>query len=79
MNYQITHVMPVVLNNLSGYDAYFCIKDLSTNFEGEIKLLLINKGKYISFTKFVDGTNGFLRFINFFRFMEGSLNKLAYN
>ncbi|XP_034936405.1 uncharacterized protein [Chelonus insularis] len=68
LNYQSSHIIPVVFHNLSGYDSHFLIKSLvSTSFEGKVELLPINKEKYIAFTKTVDS----------FRFMASSIDQLA--
>ena len=77
VNYKDVHEIPIVFHNLSGYDSHFFIKALTTSFEGKLKLFSVNKEEYIYFTKDVDNTNIKLRFINSFRFMPSSLEKLA--
>ncbi|KAJ8918650.1 hypothetical protein NQ315_013156 [Exocentrus adspersus] len=53
------------------------MKQLATGFAGPIRLLPVNKEKYISFTKIVEGTEVQLRFIDSYRFMSSSLDKLS--
>lgn len=90
LTYEVCKTCPVVFHNLSHYDAHFIIKEISTQFEGEISVIPVNDQNYISFTKtvneaFVNSTNGGkiyknrlkFRFIDSFRFMASSLDKLA--
>ena len=66
LNYKISHVVPIVFHNLSGYDSHFIIIALATTYEGRITL-----------EKHVDETKINLRFIDSFRFMPSSIEKLA--
>ena len=79
--------MPV-FHNLSGYDAHFIIKEIAAAYDGRVDILPITKEKYISFTKHVDSTKDAneknfqkkcikLRFIDSFKFLNASLDKLA--
>ena len=84
LNYKDTRYIPIVFHNLAGYDAHFIIKEVSNAFEGDINLLPITKEKYISFTKHVFNTLDRkgkkcikLRFIDSFKFLNASLDKLA--
>ncbi|WAR13728.1 hypothetical protein MAR_003833 [Mya arenaria] len=81
---------PIVFHNLSGYDSHLFIKNLGTS-EGNINCIPNNEEKYISLTKEVivdsytdkDGkekdVKHQLRFIDSFKFMSSSLDKLSGN
>ncbi|KYN28549.1 hypothetical protein ALC57_02028 [Trachymyrmex cornetzi] len=88
LNYKNSFNIPVVFRNLSGYDAHFIIKEIATAYEGQVDVLPITKEKYISFIKHVDSTKGKntnhfrkncvkLRFIDSFKFLSASIDKLA--
>ena len=94
LKYQIPEYIPILFHNLSGYEAHLLIKELGRRFnKNDIGVIAENKEKYISFNvkinvklagvKYKDGTeackNIQLRFINSFRFMASSLDKLASN
>lgn len=76
LNYKNSFIVPIVFHNFSGYDSHFMIKDLAK--VSKIRVLPINKEKYISFTTYdYSGTNIKFRFIDSFRFMASSLNSLV--
>jgi len=84
LNYKDSHYIPVIFHNLSGYDAHFIIKEITTAYEGQVDLLPITKKKYISFTKNVKSTENKdkktcikLRFMESYKFLNTSLDKLA--
>lgn len=83
IQYQDSRAIPVVFHNLSGYDSHFIIKEMSTAFEGEVTVIPVNDQKYISFIKQIDNlaidhrNDIYLKFIDSFRFMAASLDKLS--
>lgn len=81
LRYQVTRTIPIVFHNL-GYDSHFLINEISSSFDGKVSVIPINNEHYISFTKTVDdSTEDYekikFRFIDSFRFMASSLQKLA--
>ena len=86
LNYKVPKFFPVIIHNLSGYDALLFIKNLGIS-EGKVNCIPNNEEKYISFTKkiVVDTyTNKVqvtrdIRFIDSFKFMATSLDKLVSN
>ena len=83
LNYKNSLYIPIVFYNLSGYDAHFIIKEIATAYNGHV--LPITTEIYISFTKHVKDTAERtdsrkcikLRFIDSFKFLRTSLDKLA--
>lgn len=77
LNYQDSNTVPVVFHNMSAYDAHLILKDIAQAVEGRVNLLPTNKEKYISFIKDMPENAVKFRFIDSFRFMAGSLDKLS--
>ena len=69
----------MVFHNLTGYDSHLIIKEVaaSPTWEGRVSLIPENKEKYVSFTKHIKGSNINFRFIDSFRFLPTSLDKLS--
>ncbi|KAB0797146.1 hypothetical protein PPYR_08140 [Photinus pyralis] len=90
LNYKIPNFIPVVFHNLSGYDSHLFVKELGADTE-DIDVIPTSTEKYITFSKRVlvdevDLESGKkerkymkLRFIDSFRFMPTSLDKLSTN
>ena len=72
----------MIFHNLSGYDSHLFIKNLGKT-QGQIDCIPNNEEKYISFSKsFNDKNKKFKyknRFIDSFKFMSSSLDKLVNN
>ncbi|XP_066583784.1 uncharacterized protein [Prorops nasuta] len=77
LNFKNSHVIPIIFHNLSGYDSHFIFEAIANLLEGSVHLLPVHKEKYISFSKFLRHYNIHLRFIDLFKFMASSLDKLS--
>ena len=90
LRYKIPSYIPVVVHNLSGYDAHLFIRELGAH-TSEMGVIAKNKEDYISFSikvpvdSYIDN-NGEekdkpieLRFIDNFKFMSSSLDSLTKN
>ncbi|XP_022795526.1 uncharacterized protein LOC111334103 [Stylophora pistillata] len=91
LKFQRPKFTPVVFHNLANYDAHLFVRNLGVS-EGDIDCIPNNEEKYISFTKHVVVEKFFnkkenkvvevkreLRFIDSFKFMASSLDKLVGN
>ena len=90
LQYKIPSYIPVVLHNLSGYDAHMFIKELA-DCGSKMGVIAKNKEDYITFSlnvevnKYIDkdgeerGKEIELRFIDSFKFMSSSLDSLVNN
>lgn len=79
LEYNKARYIPVIFHNLSDYGSHLIIKDLYSNsiIDGDLELLAENKERYISFTKKIGKSLIQFRFLDSFRFMASSLEKLA--
>ncbi|XP_031637534.1 uncharacterized protein LOC116349972 [Contarinia nasturtii] len=87
LKFQDSHVVPVIMHNLSGYDSHLFIKELAANniIDGDVSIIPTNVEQYIAFTKVVSkSTRGLntrenikFKFIDSCRFMPASLAELA--
>lgn len=47
INFQDSHVIPIVFHNLNGCASHYIIKNRAKDFEGIVDLLPVNKGRYL--------------------------------
>ncbi|XP_050066531.1 uncharacterized protein LOC126555674, partial [Aphis gossypii] len=69
--------VPIFFHNLSGYDSHFIVTQLGFNTKS-ITVIPNTEEKLISFTKYISNTFQ-IRFVDTFRFMSTSLEKLVNN
>ncbi|XP_055839997.1 uncharacterized protein LOC129907698 [Episyrphus balteatus] len=81
LKFKMPTFFPILFHNLSGYDAHLFFK-LLREIDGEIKVIPLNKEKYISFSKkiAIDEKRSIeLRFLDSYRFLGDSIDSLARN
>ncbi|XP_065223826.1 uncharacterized protein LOC135847991 [Planococcus citri] len=89
INLKRSNFVPVILHNLSNYDAHFIIPEIGCD-KSKVDLIANTKEKYISFTKYIgidciDSQGGVkkesikLRFLDSYRFLPASLDSLVKN
>ncbi|XP_030760007.1 uncharacterized protein LOC115885288 [Sitophilus oryzae] len=91
LNFKVPNFIPVFFHNMSNFDSHLFIKELAVE-EERLDVIPQNKERYISFTKYImvgDDDDGQekrqqkiflkLRFLDSFRFMASSLDKLSQN
>ena len=79
LEYQIANFIPIFFHNLSAYDSHLFVRELSS-VKGDINIIPLNKELYVSISKKIlinDNDTIELRFLDSFRFMPSSLEKLA--
>lgn len=76
IQYRLPNYIPVILHNLSCYDAHFIVPQLGRD-DGKIDVLATTSENYISFSKKVGKLK--LRFIDSYRFIPSSLANLTKN
>lgn len=74
INYKLPKFIPVVLHNLSRYDAHFIVPELARD-KNRIDVLATSNENFISFSKRVGKMK--LRFIDSYRFLPVSILKLT--
>lgn len=76
INYKLPNFIPVIMHNLSRYDAHFIVPELGRD-NGNIEVLATTNENFISFSKKVGKMK--LRFLDSYRFIPGSLSELTEN
>lgn len=79
LQYKTPKFIPIFFHNLAGYDCHLFIKELG-KLRGNIKIIPKTKENYVSFTKFIPVSDGEfiqIRFVDSFKFLGASLEKLS--
>lgn len=75
LNFRKKRTCPCIFHNMINYDLHFLIRRLAKY--GNIKLVPLNKEKYISFTVKDYEYNIYFRFIDSYRFLNSSIDHLS--
>ena len=68
-----------VFHNFSRYDAHLIVSELTTCIRGKLDVIRQNMENYISITKNVENTDIQFVFIDSYRFINVSLDKMGHN
>ena len=77
LNYRNNFTIPCFAHNGGAYDWHFLIKEICQHIEGNLQIIPRNMEHYLSVIKYVRGTKIKLQFIDSFRFLNTSLDKLV--
>ena len=78
MLFRESYRVPVVFHNFSRYDAHLIIEELAACIEGPLSVIGQNMETYISINKKVENTKIEFVFIDSFRFINTSLDKMGH-
>ena len=77
LNFRKSFAVQIIFHNAINYDMAFIIKDIASRIEGQISVIPRNISKYFAVIKYVKYTRVRLHFIDSYRFLSESLEKLA--
>ncbi|GJQ87763.1 hypothetical protein Trydic_g14174 [Trypoxylus dichotomus] len=75
LEYLDTKTIPVVFHNLSGYDGHLLVEELAKS--GKLRVIPNNTERYTAMTHTTEDNEIKFKFIESFRFMASSIDKLA--
>lgn len=70
-------IIPVVFHNLSNYDLHFLIEEFGSIDDGEMHVIPTTTEKYIGMVKKIAFTSISFKFIDSFRFLNASLDRIT--
>ena len=76
LNFKDARYIPVVFHNFSQYDAHFIIREVAKHSQ-RLSVIPLTAEKYISLTQYIPNCKTNLRYIDSYRFMASSLEKLV--